>query len=70
MRGVSDIIGVLTQEYKGEKFGNILCIEVKQPGNQPTDAQRIFLNTINNAGGIGICVHSVDELERLLEDYL
>jgi len=76
LRGVSDILGILPQntEVSGydqpQTFGNLLAIEVKRPGKKPTDDQACFLAEVNRRGGIGVCVHGVDELERELEQYL
>lgn len=33
-------------------------------------AQQDFLDRVNAAGGIGVCVHSVDELEEEIEPFL
>ncbi len=58
MKGTSDILGI----YQG-KF---LAVEVKQVGKHPTEDQKCFLDRITREGGIGIVIHSVDELETLL----
>lgn len=73
-KGVSDILGVFPQtvEIEGKKVvqGLFLAIEVKMPKKNPTPDQHKFLDEINSKGGIGICVHSVEELDDLLEVYL
>lgn len=61
--GVSDILGVLDG-------GRFLAIEVKQPGKKPTKEQEAFLTRVNELGGVGICVHSLDELEAELGQYV
>jgi hypothetical protein len=75
LRGVSDILGILPQrvEVVGEgavRFGNLLAVEVKRPGEQPRPEQASFLERVNEQGGIGLCVHSVGELEARLRPYL
>ena len=73
LRGVSDILGILPQtvsiDGKPETFGNFLAIEVKQPGKKPTIDQEAFLTRVNDLGGVGIVVHSLDELEAELGQY-
>ena len=60
MPGLSDVIGILPK-------GRFLACEIKQPGNSPTLLQKSFLDLVNAAGGLGICVHSLDDLIRALE---
>ena len=55
LRGAADILGVLPG-------GRFLAVEVKRPGNHPTEAQRAFLDGVRDAGGAALCVHSVEEL--------
>lgn len=40
-----------------------LSVEVKRQGGKLTPAQEAFLERVRRAGGIGLCVSSVDELE-------
>lgn len=54
-RGMSDIIGVL-------RDGRILAIEVKQEGKNPTEAQQIFIDMINNQHGVAFVAHSIEEV--------
>lgn len=42
--------------------GRYLAVETKIPGKEPTTEQQEFLDEVNASGGIGICVHSLDEL--------
>ena len=44
------------------KTGRRLEIECKAPGKKLREGQRQFLDMINRCCGIGICVHSVEEL--------
>jgi len=46
--------------------GRLLAVECKQPGRHATPAQADFLGRINRAGGLGIVVHSLNELIEAL----
>jgi hypothetical protein len=74
LKGVSDILGVFPQtvELDGEPvtFGNFLAVECKRPGEELRDDQAAFLQNIRDRGGIGLCVHSVAELEQQLRPFL
>ena len=75
LRGVADILGILPQrvEVVGEgeiRFGNILAVEVKRPGEKPRPEQAAFLARVNELGGVGLCVHSVQELEKQLRPFV
>jgi hypothetical protein len=70
LRGVSDILGILPQKCPCALQGVFLAIEVKQPKKHPTNEQAAFLKRVNDLGGIGLCVHSVEELEEELDRYL
>lgn len=74
LRGVADILGILPQtvQLDGEAvtFGNLLAIETKRPGEKPRPDQADFLARVNALGGVGLCVHSLDELERQMRPYL
>jgi hypothetical protein len=75
LRGVSDILGILPQSVRlddgrEEMFGNFLAIEVKKPGEKPRADQEAFLQDIRAQGGIGLCVHSLRELEEQLKPFL
>lgn len=61
--GVSDILGCLPG-------GRFLAIEVKRPGGKMTEAQRDFLAKVNAAGGLGVCVDDVTELDKVLSGVL
>lgn len=61
MPGMSDICAV--------RHGRFLAIEVKRPGEVVTELQREFLDAVTEAGGLGICVHSVDELDAVLSGH-
>ncbi len=55
LAGTSDIIGILPG-------GQFLAIECKLPGGKPTPLQVAFLAVIVAYGGVGIVVHSLEEL--------
>lgn len=56
--GTSDIVGVC------------LAVEVKKPGEKPTRAQQEFIDRVNMAGGIGLIVESVEDLDTQLNERL
>jgi hypothetical protein len=56
IKGSADITGI------DPKTGRRIEIECKVPGRTLRKEQREFLDMINKWYGIGICVHSVDEL--------
>jgi VRR-NUC domain len=75
LRGISDILGILPQRVRlaggtEETFGNFLAIEVKKPGEKLRPEQEAFLHDIRAGGGIGLCVHSLHELEEQLRPFL
>jgi Holliday junction resolvase len=57
--GIPDIICCLK--------GYFIAIEVKQPGNRLTKLQEITLRDIERAGGIGMVVHSLEEVRARIE---
>lgn len=59
--GISDIIGWTA-------VGRFLAIETKRPGQKPTATQQSFLDVLNASGGIGLCVHTLDELIDQLKE--
>lgn len=58
--GTSDIIGFM-------KDGRFLAVEVKAGKNQPTQLQQDFIDSVNEAGGIGFVAWSVDDCEAVLD---
>ncbi|MDR1218977.1 MAG: VRR-NUC domain-containing protein [Treponema sp.] len=50
------------------KTGRRLEIECKAPGEKLRESQRQFLDMINRCCGVGVCVHSVEELEERLKE--
>jgi hypothetical protein len=75
MKGPPDILAIIPQDcevvgHGPERFAVFCGIEVKMPGKKPRPEQRTFLDQLNAMGGIGIVVHSIDELERQLGPFL
>ena len=76
LKGVSDVLGILPQTVRvvGEErpvtFGNLLGVETKRPGEKLRPEQEEFLARVNELGGVGLCVHGVDELQEQLRRYL
>ena len=56
--GVSDLLALR------EVF---LAAECKRPGGKLTADQAAFLEDVRKHGGIGLCIHSLDELQHELE---
>jgi hypothetical protein len=74
-RGVPDILGIFPQTVTLDDgsvvtFGNFLGVECKRPGERPRAEQEAFLQEIRDRGGIGLCVHSLRELEEQLRPFL
>lgn len=60
-KGVPDILGIIQNGY-------MMGIEVKRPGKHLSEDQHLFLKRINDEGGFGVCVHSLDELVEALSE--
>ena len=58
--GSSDILGILPN-------GQFLAVECKKEnGGKLSDKQVEFLSRIKQNGGVAVCVHSVNELEKII----
>jgi hypothetical protein len=57
--GIADILGVFR--------GRMLAIEVKAPGEKPSDKQEEFIADVNRHGGIAFVAKSVDDVEHEFE---
>jgi hypothetical protein len=55
-KGIPDIIGIMPGS------GQFVGIEVKRPGGHVSSEQARWIRAINDAGGIGIVVYSVDDV--------
>ncbi len=60
MSGMPDILGCLPG-------GRLLAIEVKRPGNKPTDEQFATLANLTKAGALAFWASSVYEVQAILE---
>lgn len=61
--GMSDILGILPPE------GRLLAIEVKRPGERPTQKQAAFIEQINSLGGVAFWVDSLDAVVDWYQQY-
>lgn len=59
--GSSDILGILPP------VGRFLAVECKRPGGKLTATQRAFLDGVQEAGGVGLLIDDVKELDRELD---
>lgn len=64
LKGVSDIIGILPKSKR------MICIEVKRPENKirPME-QKAFINKINSMGGLAFFASSVEEVEKIINEF-
>jgi hypothetical protein len=62
---MADLVGIVPC---GVYTGRFLACEVKRPGGKPTAAQRAFLDTVKDAGGVGVVVDDVAQLAALLDE--
>lgn len=75
LKGVPDILAILPRtvglsDGRVVTFGTFLGVECKRPGQRPRPEQGAFLDEVRARGGIGICVHSLRELEEQLLPFL
>ena len=47
-----------------------LCIEMKKPGGRQSDSQKRFAEAVKGFKGKYVVCYSVDEFQRVCEDYL
>ena len=59
VRGVSDILGILND-------GRLLAIECKTGYNKASEAQKEFINNINNRNGIAFVAYGIDDVDKYL----
>jgi len=64
--GWPDVIGMLGTTY-GSHAGQFLGIEVKRPGNKPTEIQTMKLDQITEYGGLAFLAWSLDDVVAKLE---
>ena len=57
--GSADLVGVLD--------GRFVALEVKRPGEAPTETQRVWLALVRRCGGFAAVVTSADEARAAIE---
>jgi hypothetical protein len=57
IKGASDLIGI------GPR-GRMLAVEVKMPGGTITEEQQLFLDLVEERGGIAVCATSPEDVEE------
>jgi hypothetical protein len=62
--GSADLVGWITVDARAV----FLAVEVKRPGEKPTQHQKNWLATLSKMGGIAICATSADEAAEALRD--
>lgn len=60
--GISDVIGF------HRKTGRFIACEIKAGKDRLSDEQIEFLKNVNESGGIGIVVRTIDDLEKFMEE--
>ena len=60
VQGISDLVGMMPD-------GRYLAIEIKRPGEKPTDKQQAFLDEVNARKGVAFLATSVDDVIRELQ---
>jgi hypothetical protein len=75
--GSADLVGVLTvsvylNQVDAElgcetDLGRFFALEVKRPGEKPTEEQVRWLSTVRDGGGFAAVVHSEEEAVAALE---
>lgn len=62
LKGVSDIIGF------NKKTGQFIAVEIKTGRDKLSVEQKLFLDTLNESGGVGIEVRSIDDLIEKIKE--
>lgn len=60
-KGSADLIGILAPT------GRLVALEVKRPGERPTEEQERFLALVRSMGGFGAVVRDAYEANRAVE---
>lgn len=63
MRGTSDIIGLLPG-------GRLLAVEVKGPGDKPNEDQLLFIDKVNEQGGLAFIAKSLQHAQEQMRHVL
>lgn len=64
--GSADLIGVLTVELAGAKFGRFFALEIKRPGGRIRPEQIAWMALVRRMGGFGAIVDSVEAARAAL----
>ena len=68
--GGSDLIGwtpvKITPDMVGQTLAIFTAVEVKSEHGRLTKHQRLFIEAVQQAGGIAACARSVEEAERVV----
>lgn len=68
--GLSDLDGwrsrLITEDMVGQEIAQFAAIEIKRPGEKPTDAQQSFLMQVRRMGGLAGIARSADDARRIL----
>lgn len=71
--GSSDIIGfksvTVTPEMVGKTVAIFIANEVKTPTGKISPEQQIFLDVVNNHGGIGFVARSEDDAKKMMDGW-
>lgn len=69
--GSSDLIGwrsvEITPEMVGKKIAQFVALEVKTERGKLAEKQRAFIQQVNQAGGVGYVVNSVEQVKENLK---
>lgn len=61
-KGCSDILGQVVT-------GHLLAVEVKRPGEGPSDEQAAFLERVAGAGGLAVLAFGIDDVREALAGF-
>lgn len=64
VKGLPDVMAVVRKD--GKSF--FLCFEVKQPGNKPTEIQKVLIRKFESLGITARVVTTMDEVAKIIED--
>jgi hypothetical protein len=68
--GSSDLIGLrrvtVTPDMVGQQLAVFSALEVKRPGQKPTEPQKKFLAMVQNMGGLSGVVTSIESARSIL----
>jgi hypothetical protein len=69
--GGSDLIGLrtitITPQMVGQRIGQFVALEVKRPGQRPTEQQEQFMAMVHDRGGLAGVATSVEQAQAMLE---